>query len=283
MQPLNYCRSMVKSYSQMLASKSMKTSIDRRVMSHAVDLAGSSQKFLLPDRGEILDDIECRALSDTAPLRLPYERIALEFPCAGQPEPGAVKSSRRIVFARERDETIAMFVIAWFDHVGLWLPQPEVSLPRRGYIDRTRKIDGFPALYWMTSPAADQYDDSDYVVEIRALLGFLNALSCANVRTDRVESRSAGRKVKAAMPFDSYHVLTIDTHRRSDDGTVPHGGHRSPREHLRRGHVRTYASGLRIWVQATVVNAGRGAGKVTKDYALRAGRQHETFHQQATA
>jgi hypothetical protein len=75
------------------------------------------------------------------------------------------------------------------------------------------------------------------------------------------------KKAKDALPFDSYHILTVDA---PGGGNLNgrSGGHRSPREHLRRGHIRRYENGARIWVNATVVNAGIG-GRVSKDYLLR--------------
>jgi hypothetical protein len=45
--------------------------------------------------------------------------------------------------------------------------------------------------------------------------------------------------------------------------------HRSPREHLRRGHIRIYQSGRRIWVNSTLVNAGVG-GRISTVRDLRA-------------
>ena len=106
--------------------------------------------------------------------------------------------------------------------------------------------------------------------ELLVPLHFLNALSCANVHVERDLPKKAGKKINSALPFDTYHVLTIDVPGHAGAVGSPTGGHRSPREHLRRGHIRRLEGGRRIWVNATVVAAGRGAGVVTKDYALRA-------------
>lgn len=102
------------------------------------------------------------------------------------------------------------------------------------------------------------------------MLSFLNALQCVNVHIERSMPKKGNKKIKAALQFDSYHVLTIDVPGRPADLSGIGGPHRSPREHLRRGHIRRLTDGRRIWVNATVVAAGRGAGIVTKDYALRA-------------
>lgn len=44
------------------------------------------------------------------------------------------------------------------------------------------------------------------------------------------------------------------------------GTHASPKEHVRMGHKRTYASGKEVWVKETIVNEGSPRGKVDKDY-----------------
>jgi hypothetical protein len=127
---------------------------------------------------------------------------------------------------------------------------------------RTR--DGLPDVRPM-----DAECPTELAVEpVVALLSLLNALACSNVRIERSEPRMRRKKSASALPFDTYHVLTV-----GPPGTGPHGsltgGHRSPREHLRRGHIRRLEDGRRIWVNATVVAAGRGAGVVTKDYAVK--------------
>jgi hypothetical protein len=99
------------------------------------------------------------------------------------------------------------------------------------------------------------------------LLGFLNALACSNVAVERLTSKRGA--LKAAKPVDAYHVLVIRGRHDGNGACNSGAAHRSPREHVRRGHVRRLLDGRRIWVNVCVV--ARGApGKVTKDYALRA-------------
>lgn len=50
------------------------------------------------------------------------------------------------------------------------------------------------------------------------------------------------------------------------------GTHASPRPHLRRGHIRTYEDGKKIWVHATIVNGSDQAKIVAREkYAVRTG------------
>jgi hypothetical protein len=112
----------------------------------------------------------------------------------------------------------------------------------------------------------DDYDD-----EVGALLNLLNVLSCRNVHTEKSLPKKTSMAMNAgkknAVPFDAYHYLVIDTPKKSESSGVG-GSHASPREHLRRGHIRRLADGRRIWVNATVVSAGSG-GVVAKDYVMR--------------
>lgn len=242
---------------------------NREVLSHAVDLAQASQKFLLPEGGRLYDDPEYRALDESEPLRLPYPLIALEYSRRGMAanEYGH-KSTKAIIFARERDDLIVVMPVAWIDHVGLWGPLPEVAIPRIGYLDRAMVVDGRTAI--KIGLVHDGIPLSDYADDVGALLCFLNVLQCKNVHVERSEPKKTGQKIKTALPFDAYHVLTIDVPGKTGDGAATFG-HRSPREHLRRGHIRRLADGRRIWVNATVVAAGSGAGVVTKAYAVRCG------------
>lgn len=74
------------------------------------------------------------------------------------------------------------------------------------------------------------------------------------------------------VPLYEYRVLTVDLggikHKGLDER--PDGydsGRNSPRQHLRRGHVRVCHSGTRVWVQPCVVGGG-AHGVIDKDYAI---------------
>jgi hypothetical protein len=237
----------------------------KAAVSHAIDLARASQKFLLPIGGIVIEDREYKAL-DGVELRLPFPFIALEYeyPQGVNVRPGEHIALKRIVFARERDDSIAIMPAFFANERGVWSILPEVYLPKAEYLERgTRNADGWVAPMLFRADA--RVPDSDYADEVVALLSFLNATQCSNVRMDhRITS---ARRPEQAHKFDSYRVLTIEAPAQ-DGGDEAGGSHRSPREHLRRGHVRRLSDGRRLWINATVVAAGRGAGVVTKDYAV---------------
>lgn len=283
MQHLNYSRQLVKHCMDMLSIPSYNPEV-RALVSSVVDLHGTSTKFILPDGGRLYDDRELRALDESVTLRLPYPYLCLEYHSNGREramdEPiglvngvpqyereGAVSAPKRVVYARERGGYIVVTVAFWTRHDGVWRVLPECAIPATGYIDRgSVSISGRPSI--KVAFKDPRVPISDYMDEIGALMCFLNVLQCSNVHVERSKPKNAGKKIKAALPFDTYHILTIDVPNKAGDGAAI-GGHRSPREHLRRGHIRRLADGRRIWVNATVVAAGRGAGVVTKDYSVR--------------
>lgn len=265
MEHLNFCRSLTKQFSALAAVPGLDAT-DRARMNHALDLAAASQKFLLPDGGLLMDDPELRAIDGAQQLRLPHHFIALEFLHADD-ETQQEELTKRIVFARERDGFVHLSGAGCQRQDGLWVWMPECAIPMEDFLDRSdpsgrAKVRIRPLAPWEAGPET-------YALYLKVFMCFLNALACSNVRIARSEPRRAGKKVKAALPFDTYHVLTIDVPGRAGERGGPTGPHRAPREHLRRGHIRRLADGRRIWVNATVVAAGRGAGVVKKDYALR--------------
>lgn len=268
---LNYCRQIVKQYSRYL-DLSGPTPPEKTAYRHAIDLCYASQKFMLPDGGQLLSDPGLRALDETLPLQLPHKFIALEYkPVSKQDheykEWETEKSSKRIVFAREREDGIYVTPACFNDAADLWVLLPEAFIPATDYIDRSNTKNGaaFIRTRWPRG-----MDPRDYYDEVSVLLGFLNALSCSNVHVERSEKRKARKKALAGLPFDDYHILTIDVGR-SAESTPGAGGvsHRSPREHLRRGHIVRPKDRRPYWRNATVVNAGKGFGKIEKDYRLR--------------
>lgn len=269
MQPLNFCRSMVKQFSASMEIPNFPVE-NKKILSHAIDLAASSKKFILPAGGRLLDDKEFKALDENEALRLPYPMIAMEYEQTIDNqndvlEGRSAKSSKRIVFARERGEFIYIFLCCWLDSMGMWGPMPsEVAIPVTGYLDRNNKSkDGRVQIRGQLQNHLVPL--SDFGDEIGALLCLLNSLQCSNVKIERQEPKATGKKIKSAFAFDSYHFLTIDPPKQLA-GTAHAGAHRSPREHLRRGHIRRLED-RKIWVNASVVGTG-SVGKISKAYIV---------------
>jgi hypothetical protein len=268
-QPLNYCRQMVRQFRDLLAVPGF--SGDAHRLGQMIDLAGASHKFLMPDGGRLLDDLEFRGIDDDETLRLPMPFVALEWHIGGRnapPKQGESACPKRILFAREGDDgVIRCTPVIWLQENGTWVPMYDFGIPMRGALGAVVDSPLGPqrSIKPLFSRPTSQFNVADYEDEIGCIIGFLNALRCSNVSSDRMVS--SAKSAQQAHKFDSYHILTID----SPSGKVGAGGqgHRSPREHLRRGHIRRLQTGSRIWVNATVVAAGRGAGVVTKDYGFR--------------
>jgi hypothetical protein len=279
MEHLNYCRQLTKHCKSMLDIPSLDPEL-RPVFSSVVDLSGASTKFLLPPGGRLFEDAQYRALDESVPLRLPYPYIAIEYQSNGR-ERGAdepiwgrdgptyedasfISAPKRVLFARERDDWIVITIAFWARADARWRIMPECAIPMTGYLDRTKEERGRVPI--LVAFSDHRLPLSDYMDEVGALLCFLNVLQCSNVHVERSNPKKDGKKIKTALPFDSYHVLTINAPGCSGGSSACHG--RAPREHLRRGHIRRLSDGRSIWVNATVVAAGRGSGVVKKDYEL---------------
>jgi len=283
MEHMNYSRQLAKCCMGMLSTPGFDQE-KRAFVSSIVYLHSISTKFLLPDGGRLYDDLELRALDESVPLRLPYPYLCLEYHSDGRvrakdkpvglingvpqyEQDDDVLVQKRVVYARECDGYIVVAIAFWARYDSMWHILPECAIPATGYLDRGVPCSGRPGIKVKIN-SDSPLPLSDYMDEIGALLCFLNVLQCSNIHVERSEPKKAGKKIKTALPFDTYHILTIPVPGTTIDGAAT-GGHRSPREHLRRGHIRHLSDGRRIWVNATVVAAGRGAGVVTKDYALR--------------
>lgn len=265
MQHLNYCRQMTKQFTAMKSVPSLSPEAKRR-MDVCLVVAAASEKFILPDGGHLLMDSELRALDADMPLHLPFKVVALEFfvPEGGAASLGKHRSTKRIVFAAQSDEKLMCMSAHYMDHRGTWEPGWRFNIDRMKFLNRNVSgPNGEPRIIF----EQDDGIDSDVGIEPSVVLSFINALQCSNVRAELSKGQERG-KVKTALPFDDYHILTIGGH--TPSVSVGHvGSYRSPREHLRRGHIRRYESGMKVWVNATVVNPGIG-GKVSKDYRLAA-------------
>jgi hypothetical protein len=301
-QPLNYCRQVVQRNTDIVRDARR---FPERIVAEAastIDLLTQAQKFILPTGGLFFYDSDLRGLDSEMELRLPYPVVALEYSmqapdaCAHAAAKGEVwwhgemsKSfSKAIVVAREWDRDIAVGVMYADRANGCWgVLTPPVIVPKLGAIDHTRRgVGGKPLLMFQHSLAPDIQEGgvravaamdtvadsgmpvSVYTDPLWRVLSFLNVLACTNVHTTRIVPKDKKRVVKTAFPFDTYHVLEVDASKSAVAGAARGRTGRSPREHLRRGHIRRCDSGIKTWVNSCVVAAG-SIGKVTKDYAIR--------------
>jgi hypothetical protein len=286
-QHLHHSRQLALTYMKAIAGGQLSHE-QRRYIDRAIDLHRASIKFLLPDGGRLFDDLELRALGEAVPLKLPFPCVALEYRVSRQRAPGEpavivngrslyednsfVVAPKRVVYASQMGDTILVDVAFWTSHDNSWRLLPTCAIPVHGYLLRQHPSPtGRPGIAVVTTDP--RIPNSAYSDEVGALLCFLNALQCANVHTALSPRRVAVRHAKAALQFDDYHILTVEVPSRPGAGTGAGHEHRSPREHLRRGHIRRLADGRRVWVNATVVASGQGSGKVGKAYALSQSRQ----------
>lgn len=252
-----------------------------------------SPKFVLPYGGRIIENSEFKGI--TGDLHLPYESIVIEYEPV-RDNPGlagevfgddSVISRKRIVYAEEHDGEVDVYSIAsigddeWriapymmsvrFNSDDVDYAHPVVNHEVSGSVVKHLCFSIYPFAdldIGLSDEDLIRYGAIDLMDEANAMLALVEALSCRNVTHSALPVRKQSKKSKKrgdAFDFDEYRVLELKHHNVAGAGKAS-SDHRSPREHLRRGHIRRLPSG-NVWVQACIVNAGVG-GKIHKDYVL---------------
>lgn len=277
MQVTNFCRALSKTLDDALKIPSHLFDIGRLNLIHeAKSLCASSQKFIIPDDDVMFQDIRYRALNEDQPLRLPYKQIAIEYrlfnDSPGKAEAdrcGASGAAKCIVFAWEDESNIFVRRYILGEAQSGWTVCSLSAIPKHGGVladteeGRLIKADVVKQGY------LESLDEKCDLGAVAAVLALLNVLACSNIKVKAVGPKSGGRKVKSALQFDTYHVLMVESPCSPAVCATGSREHRSPREHLRRGHIRRLDGGRSVWVNAAVVAGGRGAGVVSKAYAVR--------------
>lgn len=280
---------------------------DYRIMSDAIcRLAEQSTKFIMPQGGRIFNDAG-RGLPDELHLPYPsivIEYRAAEYTDGqivekvfGKQNTGIWK--KRIVVATERDDRIFVYSILGggvaephtnrYIHPDAWVIQPfyitmhstdepisHVPEVAQGLLStRTYPrvaIGCFPLCAATPNifPQWEKHCYYDMIDEGSAVLELIEALTCANVATESLPIRKVNKSAaeRGAIPFDEYKILVITNSATPGKNQETGVLHRSPREHLRRGHIRILPTGMRIWVQSCVVNRFIGS-RIFKDYEVR--------------
>ena len=265
-----------------------------------LDEAQKAVKFILPKNGVIFDN-KLKGLPDV--IRLPYDEIVIEYCCSVEGGRAAnhfgndqtIPARKRIVYAQQMGESIevAAVVCSVTPFGDRWHLLPYVSeiIPRTNVGDAEivnldmrehkddYKVEKVVGAYYDIGGMAQKVHGDDWAEhayynlgdECQAVLSLIEALSCSNVKATPLATRQKLNKSAAkrgALPFDEYHILTLDGQSKSTGNSKTFADRRSPREHLRRGHIRQLEN-KKIWINSMVVNAGNH-GKIHKSYELEA-------------
>lgn len=258
--------------------------------------AARSKKFVLPNGGRILDT-DLRALPDI--IRLPFPTIVVEYEAGNAigvseqvfGKDNTTAAPKRIAYAQESDGGWIDVVVIAGTRDGVWTLLPYFASVHRkesgmiASVDQSifsktnaKEIDSLVMVVHKIGEVANHIDQwelrarVDTLDEVNSVLSLVEALSCINVASSPLPIRKANKSAtkRGATPFDEYHVLTIKQNSGlKKDAACTRG--RSPREHLRRGHIRRIGDGRCVWVNSCVVGSASG-GKITSDYKISAFR-----------
>lgn len=220
-----------------------------------------SVNFSLPKGGCIFND-GLKGLVNTK-LRLPFECISVEYQFEDAKD-------CVLILARQSQEVPESKIILFcaFSKDGKWrITDGEVEIsPEFG--DYGVEVIFTPFSDEITPSDEDKHFANNYMAY--PVLEMLEALSCTNVEitTGQKENKPLNdRRIKSGkLPLLETKILTIKPHHSKGTGTATGGTHSSPRQHLRRGHIRRIESG-NIWVNSCIVGDSK-KGIIKKSYKV---------------
>lgn len=257
MEATNFCRQMVETYGSMLPILSPADADDCK---YAIDLANNSVKFILPSDGITTGDLDMRAID--CDVNLPFTCCALEYLT-----PSSDLTSKVVLLTKQHGRNIMGWGHVYPRSKGIW------TYVCPFMIVATRRLDNGSLAYSVKELGRNHTDEP--LESTRGLsmviLDFINALSCSNVHSEQLPARKKSKRSTNPLPFDVYHYLTVSNHHDKQNGKRAElvGGRKGCREHLRRGHIRRYQTGEKVWVNACVVGHNNVGGTIKKDYQMK--------------
>ncbi len=243
--------------------------VDREFAKSLSEIIRDSIHFVIPDDGEIFDD-ELKGLEGKR-IELPYESMSIEFYLSGKWSRG--ETGKAIVVATDDGDGIIVFAASASSGTEVWIPTAyamrvpkniNMTGKRSDHMTRSRVV--CPGL--LEEVGSDESHNHIGSFEL-CLEELIEALSCKNISTANHQEVSVvnGKRIKEGkLPFYETKMLVIDT-RASSAGKAGNGGsHASPRQHLRRGHIRRLPNG-NIWVNSCVVGDPT-KGSINKHYSV---------------
>lgn len=261
----------------------------------------SSQKFILPEGGKIKPNV---SIAETSLFKMPFSSIALVYDTLKESEITDLYCDARIIIAFEHTLLPKEFCDLADSDIGVFVWQLEYSKKRGWAISPWGTFLHCPIQYERNGDSDDKPLDTILVQDclhfeyasfvekhklkpnnttlleqstkqtINAnftLINFVCALNCSNTHVEKIKAPKQYSWIKKPKYAFEHHCLKIDCSFEEKESTSADGNsggtHASPREHVRRGHIRRLSSGKTVWINDTVVNAGIG-GFVTKDYVI---------------
>lgn len=293
MRPMNHTRQLLKSLDKYPDSATHLS--NERLIEIRLGIA-AAEKFAMPAQGNVLEEKHAMAMLDSSELiNLPFKSIVVEYVAAVDrldlssqgkdiilDHCGSLEGHvRELIYAQDLGDEIAI-CSAWSSSIvhpnDSWFVVHPLVAKKDNLVNfccgAEDKIHWFALdqIRWDSNPLRREKETylktmrSAAFKSARVLINLIAALSCTNV-TAPVTHTPKKSNPKAAYPFHSYRELMLGNRLASVVAGQGVGSSRSPREHLRRGHIRRLANGSRTWVNATVVNAGVG-GSVDKTYRM---------------
>lgn len=263
----NFCRDFIKS----IEGKRQIIAYGYDISNEIIKKMKKTTKFVIPENGKIFD-AGFKSINKEN-LRLPFDCVALEFFSTNK---GVI--SKTIITANQNKDSIGAMAFCYIDDKSVNCPWCVCPVAVEIHHDKIIPIQlSNPKEVILTNGLRqnNDYNNKDSIEDAAGIaycvLEFIEALSCKNVSIESHAHRKKGKSKLDALPFDDYKVLCVNVNKKYDsvgNEIKEQGTHRSPREHLRRGHIRRLHKG-NVWVQSTVVNPGIG-GRIEKDYRISA-------------
>lgn len=245
--------------------------------------------FSLPDGGLIFDDNLRCIIGRT--IKLPYPIITIEWHNSLAEKSHNFIFDKHVVLAIDRETDIEIWSCFHIKD-GKWLPafygiELDVNAWMYGPPENNYKFyEKHPSGFMLANlpcrdvphhgllDIAERTGMSAYEIRGKGVfvLNLIEALSCSNVRhepLEPVDQRKNARRIKAGkLPIYETRILTIETGKQTKAGICLGGSHSSPRQHLRRGHIRRLPD-KNVWVNPCVVGRAEN-GVIDKQYHVKA-------------
>lgn len=268
-------------------------------------LLNTSVKFILPEDGIFIDrdKFSERIINET---HLPYPVIACEFKSSNRAfneSQNTLRSSKRIALAidskffnKDAEPGCLIWPISYLDELKTWeiswvgvsLPYGKADVNSQTYNKETMDhgaIINYPikVMYLgeagygnlknlegkgFTEKQINEQISIDVFDELRAVVELSNILNCKNIEKEDIkqpEKLNKKRREKKRLPFFDYKVLKVKNNQRVD-ATSSESARQSPRQHMRRGHIR-HLKDKNIWVSSCIVGSSN-KGLIIKDYLV---------------